>query len=105
MGRILLTGALALLLVGASSQTAWAQNPRVVVYVASQGLCYESIVAPNSLPAHGPFQLLTPSAICGAGTFMTDFGPGDPGYVGGRWVTLDGKRFSCPLVGPGFSPP
>ena len=35
---------------------------------------------------------------------MTQFGPGDVGYVGGRWVTADGKRFSCPLIGPGYAP-
>src|SRR5205823_6812030 len=81
-----------------------AANPRAVVYVTSQGLCYQSLVTPNSLPDHGPFQLLSPSTICGPGTFMTQFGPGDPGYVGGRWVTADGKRFSCPLIGPGFAP-
>ena len=35
---------------------------------------------------------------------MTQFGPGDVGYVGGRWVTADGTRFSCPLIGPGYAP-
>jgi hypothetical protein len=94
---------LALVLAGPAGSTN-ASNPRTVVYVASQGLCYESVVAPNSLPDEGPFQLLVPSTICGQGTFMTEFGPGDPGYVGGRWVTLQGIRFSCPLIGPGFAP-
>jgi hypothetical protein len=94
---------LALVLAGAAG-SANASNPRAVVYVASQGLCYESVVAPNSLPNHGPFQMLLPSTICGAGTFMTQYGPGDPGYVGGRWVTPDGMRFSCPLIGPGYAP-
>ncbi len=41
---------------------------------------------------------------------MTEFGPGDNGYVGGRWwVDLNGDDimndgdlfFSCPLLGPG----
>jgi hypothetical protein len=73
--------------------------------VASQDLCYESVVAPNELPPQGPFQTLTPSTICGPNTFATDVGPGDFGYTGGRWLTLDGKRFSCPLIGPGFPPP
>jgi hypothetical protein len=36
---------------------------------------------------------------------MTQFGPGDPGYVGGRWVTPEGDHFLCPLVGPGYLPP
>jgi hypothetical protein len=103
--RALSTIAAVAILLGAAANSASASNPRVVVYVLSQGLCYESVVAPNELPAQGPFQLLTPSAICGPGTFMTDVGPGDPGYAGGRWLTLDGKRFSCPLVGPGYPPP
>ena len=101
---ILIVGlGLALVLAGPAGSTS-AANPRAVVYVASQGLCYESVVAPNSLPDHGPFQMLLPSTICGPGTFMTQFGPGDPGYVGGRWVTADGMRFSCPLIGPGYAP-
>jgi hypothetical protein len=94
---------LALVLAGPAGSIS-AANPRTVVFVESQGLCYGSVVAPNSLPDHGPFQLLSPSTICGPGTFMTRFGPGDPGYVGGRWVTADGTRFSCPLVEPGFAP-
>jgi hypothetical protein len=105
MRNVVLTAALslALVLAGPVGSTS-AANPRTIVYVASQGLCYESVVAPNSLPDHGPFQLLLPSTVCGQGTFMTEFGPGDRGYVGGRWVTLQGVRFSCPLVGPGFAP-
>jgi hypothetical protein len=94
---------LALVLAGAAG-SANASNPRVVVYVTSQRLCYESVVAPNSLPGKGPFQELIPGGPCGDGTFTTEFGPGDRGYVGGRWVTVDGTRFSCPLVGPGFAP-
>jgi hypothetical protein len=94
----------AALLVAGPAGSVSASNPRVVVYVASQGLCYESVVAPNTLPDEGPFQLLLPSTICGPGTFMTELGPRDPGYVGGRWVTLDGTRFSCPLIGPGYAP-
>jgi hypothetical protein len=94
---------LALVLAGPAGSVS-AANPRTVVYVVSQGLCYESVVAPNSLPDRGPFQELLPSTRCGPGTFMTQFGPGDPGYVGGRWMTADGTRFSCPLIGPGFAP-
>ena len=101
---ILTTGLATALVLAVTAGVANAANPRTVVYVTSQGLCYESIVTPNSLPDQGPFQLLTPSTICGPGTFMTQFGPGDPGYVGGRWVTADGKRFSCPLIGPGHAP-
>ena len=102
--RLIIAGLAAALMLTATAGPATASNPRVVVYVVSQGLCFESIVAPNSLPDHGPFQLLTPGGPCGAGTFTTQFGPGDPGYVGGRWVTADGVRFSCPLIGPGQAP-
>ena len=81
---------------------------RVVVYVESQGLFYESIVGP-ALPANGPFQELRPGAGPG-GSLVTEFGPGDPGYVGGRWwVDANGNGdmdegdsfFSCPLLGVG----
>ena len=85
---------------------------RVVVYVESQGLFYDSIVGP-ALPQHGPFQELRMEGPSG---LATDFGPGDPGYVGGRWWVDDGTDghaagngvmdaddtyFSCPLLGPG----
>jgi hypothetical protein len=45
---------------------------------------------------------------------QTEFGPGDPGYVGGRWW-VDGNGngemddedvyFLCPLLGPGREEP
>jgi hypothetical protein len=82
---------------------------RVVVYVTSQGKFYDSIVGP-SLPPNGPFQLLE----MGPMGLQTEFGPGDPGYVGGRWwidATEDGEMnegdvfFSCPLLGPGRDTP
>ncbi len=85
---------------------------RVIVYVESQGLFYESIVGP-SLPANGPFQELRPGEGPG-GTLATDFGPGDKGYVGGRWwVDANGSGemddgdafFSCPLLGKGSAHP
>jgi hypothetical protein len=104
MRRLLASAALSAIMLAASGTSASAGNPHVVVYVVSQGLCYGSVVAPNDLPPQGPFQLLTPGGPCGSGTFTTDLGPGDPGYAGGRWVTLDGKRFSCPLIGPGYPP-
>ena len=85
---------------------------RVVVYVESQGLFYESIVGP-ALPANGPFQQLRPGEGPG-GTLATEFGPGDHGYVGGRWwVDANGSGemdegdafFSCPLLGKGSATP
>jgi hypothetical protein len=82
---------------------------RVTVYVTSQGLYYDSIVGP-SLPPNGPFQKLE----MGANGLETEFGPGDPGYLGGRWwiddngngVMDDGDVFfSCPLLGLGSETP
>ncbi|NNC92490.1 MAG: hypothetical protein HKN80_08345 [Acidimicrobiia bacterium] len=81
---------------------------RVVVYVESQGLYFDSIVGPD-LPMKGRFQQLRPGEGPDGG-LATDFGPGDPGYLGGRWwVDLNGNEemdsgdhfFSCPLLGHG----
>ena len=60
---------------------------RVVVYVTSQGLYYDSIVGP-ALPQRGPFQQLFPPGTNPdwplGETLSTEFGPGTPGHVGGR---------------------
>lgn len=78
-----------------------------VVYVTSTGLFYDSIVLAD-LPQHGRFQLLEPGE--GPSGLQTEFGPGDHGYVGGRWwvdANNDGEMddtdayFLCPLLGPG----
>lgn len=78
-----------------------------VVYVESQGLFYDSIVLAD-LPAHGNFQLLRPGE--GPSGLLTEFGPGDVGYLGGRWwvdansngfMDEDDVYFLCPLLGPG----
>jgi hypothetical protein len=77
-----------------------------VVYVRSQGLYYDTFVSAQSLPPKGPFQQLDNGE--------TDFGPGDPGYVGGRWwvdVNGDGVQDAdddyllCPLLPPGRATP
>jgi hypothetical protein len=77
-----------------------------VVYVTSQGLYYDTFVTNDPLPMEGKFQLLE------NGT--TEFGPGDPGYLGGRWwEDLNGNGvqdtgdhfFHCPLLGPGRETP
>ncbi len=82
----------------------------VVVYVTSQDLYYDSIVLPD-LPANGPFQKLEMDGPIG---LQTEFGPGDPGYLGGRWwVDANGNGemddgdafFLCPLLGPGRAEP
>ena len=76
------------------------------VYVSSQGLYYDTFVSAQSLPFHGRFQKLE------AG--VTEFGPGDQGYVGGRWwIDVDGDDVMeetdtfllCPLLGPGRATP
>ena len=78
----------------------------VVVFVTSQGLYYDSIVN-GPLPPVGPFQLLE----MGPNGLQTEFGPGDPGYRGGRWkMDMDGDGeidtyFSCPLLPPGRENP
>lgn len=93
------------------------ERARVTVYVESQGLFYDSIVGPG-LPANGPFQELRPGDGPG-GSLATDVGPGDPGYVGGRWwidngpgdhegngvMDADDTYFSCPLLGKGNTSP
>jgi hypothetical protein len=77
-----------------------------VVYVTSQGLYYDTFVAVDPLPMEGRFQLLV------NGT--TQYGPGDPGYLGGRWwEDLNGNGlqdagdhfFLGPLLPPGRPTP
>ncbi len=91
----------------ASATTPDKPLPRVVIYVESQDLCYDSIITAQDLPAQGPFQVLEadPANHCGGPALKTAFGPGDQGYVGGRWMLTmpDGSivRFMCPLLGPG----
>jgi hypothetical protein len=72
---------------------------------------YDSIRKAD-LPMKGRFQQLVP-VLDGFGELdhlETEFGPGDHGYVGGRWwvdVNADGEMnegdafFICPLLGPG----
>jgi hypothetical protein len=77
-----------------------------VVYVTSQGLYYDTFVAKDPLPMEGRFQELSNG--------QTEFGPGDPGYLGGRWwEDLNGNNvqdpedhyFLCPLLPPGRQSP
>jgi len=81
-----------------------------VVFVTSQGLYYDSIVVVDPLPAKGRFQQLIPTM----NGLETEFGPGEPGHLGGRWwidLNEDGvmdsgdKYFLCPLLGPGREMP
>ena len=85
-----------------------------IIYVTGQNLFYDSIVT-TMLPPKGPFQLLEMvDVIPGVVGVQTEFGPGDQGYVGGRWwvdVNGDGEMdggdmyFGCPLLGPGRENP
>jgi hypothetical protein len=77
-----------------------------VVYVSSQGLYYDTFVSAQSLPFKGPFQKLE------AG--VTEFGPGQPGYLGGRWwedtnpngyMDPEDTYLLCPLLPPGRENP
>ncbi len=105
MKRLLGSTTAATLLLAIFAGSAMAAAPmRSAVYVEGQGLCYETFVSADQLPDTGPFQLIEPSDVCGPGTSKTMFGPGDPGYVGGRWVRPDGTHFLCPLVGGGYPP-
>ncbi|MDH3228250.1 MAG: hypothetical protein OEN55_00495 [Alphaproteobacteria bacterium] len=75
-----------------------------VIYVTGQDMAYDSIVL-GPLPFQGPFQKLE----AGPTGLQTEFGPGDHGYVGGRWwLDANGDNlmdtgdayFLCPLLGP-----
>lgn len=77
-----------------------------VVYVTSQGLYFDTFVVKDPLPMEGRFQLLTNG--------QTEFGPGQAGYLGGRWwEDLNGNGvqdpddhfFLCPLLPPGRPTP
>jgi len=77
-------------------------GPLGEVYVSSQGLYYDTFVSAERLPMHGRFQKLENG--------VTEFGPGDPGYLGGRWwIDSNGNNIKdtedtfllCPLLGPG----
>lgn len=76
------------------------------VYVTSQGLYYDTFVVVDPLPFKGKFQKIENG--------MTEFGPGDPGYLGGRWwedtndngeMDASDHYFLCPLLGPGRETP
>ena len=91
---------------GALSAARFGDRTPGVVYVASQGLYYDTFVVRDQLPMNGKFQLLADG--------QTAFGPGQPGYLGGRWwedtnhngiQDPDDHYFLCPLLPPGRPAP
>ena len=73
-----------------------------VIFVVTQGLFFTTCQVTQLLPMHGEFQLLVNG--------RTNFGPGQPGYLDGRWwEDLNGNSiqdradrfFLCPLLLPG----
>jgi hypothetical protein len=73
-----------------------------VIFVTSQGLYYDTFVVKDPLPMQGRFQRLANG--------QTEFGPGQAGYLGGRWwedLNANGVQdpgdhfFLCPLLPPG----
>src|SRR5688500_3378217 len=86
----------------AASPSRFGDRAPGVVYVTSQGLYYDTFVVKDPLPMAGRFQLLANG--------QTEFGPGQPGYLGGRWwvdTNANGTQdsgdhfFLCPLLPPG----
>lgn len=89
-----------------------ANNPGLgTIYVTGQHLYYDTFVTVNVLPWNpnntGSFQQLYAD-------HSTDYGPGDPGYRGGRWWVdsnpngyqdADDTYLLCPLLGPGRDTP
>ncbi len=84
-----------------------------IVYVTGQDLFFDSIIVADPVPNKGQFQELEMAGPSPNG-LQTEFGPGDTGYLGGRWwvdVNEDGEKddgdvyFICPLLGPGFDRP
>ena len=103
---LILVFVLALALVAVIPASANRGNGKLgVVYVSSQDLYYDTFVSAQSLPMKGRFQKLENG--------VTEFGPGDQGYVGGRWWIDDGDGIMnendtfllCPLLGPGRTTP
>jgi hypothetical protein len=114
VGLLLLLSLTAVVPVFANPPDSHGRGDGPVIYVTSQGKYYDSIVL-TDLPMHGRFQELVPGGDSGSTDGLeTEFGPGDVGYVGGRWwLDVNGngemdegdKFFMCPLLGPGRDTP
>lgn len=104
---LVVSAACASLAILAAPTSAQGRGDGPIIYVTSQDLFYDSIVTADPLPPKGRFQQLE---MGGPSGLQTEYGPGDPGYIGGRWWVdangngeMDGgdSYFSCPLLGPG----
>ena len=91
---------------GSLSTSRFGDRTPGVVYVTRQGLYYDTFVVKDPLPMNGKFQLLADGT--------TEFGPGQPGYLGGRWwedtnhngiQDPEDHYFLCPLLPPGRPTP
>ena len=105
MGISLVVAAIVGLVVISQAQAGRGDGP--IVYVTGQNLFYDSIITADPLPPRGRFQKLE---MTGPSGLQTEFGPGNVGYVGGRWKEdFDGDGqfhyFLCPLLGPGRTNP
>jgi hypothetical protein len=93
---------------GVTRSASWGLNPiddhhkPIVIFVVNQGLFFDACAVRQPLPMHGEFQLLFNN--------RTQFGPGDVGFLNGRWwEDLNGNGFQdkadlfffCPLLLPG----
>jgi hypothetical protein len=110
---VLLLAVSVVIFIGSDELLARGNKAGPVIYVESQGLFYDAVVAADPLPMKGPFQLLYECEVGGITGLCTEFGPGDFGFYGGRWRVDDGNGimdesdhfFSCPLLGPGRETP
>jgi hypothetical protein len=101
---------IALVAVTPASAKGRGQGPVGLIYVTSQGLYYETFATADPIPMQGRFQKIEVVN----GQPQTEFGPGNPGYLGGRWwMDTNGNGymdeadhfFVCPLLGPGQASP
>jgi hypothetical protein len=106
LGAVCLMGAALMATTVFAKERTTGRGTGPVIFVTSQGLYYDSIVVVDPLPMKGRFQQLIP----GENGLSTEFGPGTPGHLGGRWwvdvnedemMDAGDHYFLCPLLGPG----
>ena len=106
----LICGALMLPLTAQAKARDTGRGTGPVIYVTSLGQYFDSIVLTDLPPMQGRFQQLIP----GMNGLETEYGPGQPGHLGGRWwldsnedgmMDAEDAYFMCPLLGPGRDQP